>query len=139
MMNEPRPGEGWSWTPRNLSAIALLTLLLGGLVAWRAGCNRARLTEELTVQPGQLVPAAEKIDPNTASWASLARLPGIGPGRAKGICAWRDRFTAEHPGQQPFARPADLQQVPDIGPATVTAIAPYLTFPAPATTMPDRP
>jgi len=128
-MSETPPPGAWSWTRRNLTAIALLTAMLIALAVWRLATNRARLREDLTVEPAAVAPAAEKIDPNTASWASLARLPGIGPGRAKAICTWREAFCDEHPGQPAFRRPADLEQVPGVGPVIVQSVAPYLTFP----------
>jgi len=122
------PPSAWSWTPRNLTAIALLTGLLLGLAAWRAHQDRARLDEDLVARPAALTPAEEKVDPNTAGWASLARLPEMGPTRAKAIVKYRDRFLADHPGQRAFNRPEDLDRVPGIGEAIVEAIRPHLEF-----------
>ncbi|NQU76560.1 MAG: helix-hairpin-helix domain-containing protein [Planctomycetes bacterium] len=133
------PSGPWSWTPSNLVAVALLAVLLAGLVGWRIYHNRARVRDDLTVVSADVAPAAELIDPNMASWASLARLAGIGPGRAKAICAYRDEFVAAHPGQPAFTCPSDLEKVPGIGPAIVKGAAPYLAFHANATLAPAQP
>ena len=128
------PGQHhrWSWTARNLTAVALLTGILLGLIAWRAIASRGRLGEDLVVRPAALRPAAERINPNTASWASLARLPGIGPARARAVCRYRDRFATTHPDTPAFSSPADLESVPGLGPILVETMAPYLVFPSPA-------
>ncbi len=60
------------------------------------------------------------LDLNAATAAALETLPGIGPGRAKDIVAYRE-------ANGPFARVEDIQNVPGIGPATYQQIAPYLT------------
>jgi len=122
----------WSWTAGNLTAIALLTALGIGLVGWRVWVFRGRLGDDLVVRPTQLQPAGEKINPNTASWASLARLPGIGPGRAKAICRYREQFKTAHPDRQAFQVPADLKKVSGLGPILVEGITPYLAFPPPS-------
>jgi DNA uptake protein ComE-like DNA-binding protein len=70
------------------------------------------------------------IDPNTASWASLVRIPGVGPGRAQKLLAWRKAHQA-NAGSIVFHSPADLRQVRSFGPKTIAEITPYLRFPVP--------
>ncbi|NLF30206.1 MAG: helix-hairpin-helix domain-containing protein [Planctomycetes bacterium] len=79
-----------------------------------------------------MTPAADTVDPNTAPWASLARLPGIGPSRAQAICDYRQAYAADHGPAPAFATAADLAAVPGIGEVTVERIAPYLAFGAAA-------
>lgn len=68
-----------------------------------------------------------RVNPNDASMASLARLPGIGPTRAHAIVDFRIRLQQQ--GNLPAFRCAeDLAQVKGIGPATVDAIRPWLQF-----------
>ncbi|MEE9295331.1 MAG: helix-hairpin-helix domain-containing protein [Phycisphaerae bacterium] len=69
------------------------------------------------------------VNPNTAPAAELTVLPGIGPGRAKAIVAFREanRDTAG-PGEPVFKRPDDLRKVSGIGPKTVEKLRPWLTF-----------
>ena len=69
-----------------------------------------------------------RINPNDASVASLARLPGIGSTRARAIVDFRTRLQGR-PGDAPVFRKAeDLAQVKGIGPATVEGIRPWLRF-----------
>jgi competence protein ComEA len=73
-----------------------------------------------------------KIDPNTANWAELASLPGIGEVLAKRIVEYRQA----QPGKASkavFRRPEDLEAVRGIGPKTVAKLAKHLKFPETAT------
>jgi competence ComEA-like helix-hairpin-helix protein len=69
----------------------------------------------------------DTINPNTATEASLLRLPGLGPQRAQAMVAYREEV------QRNLGRPAfrdlnDVDAVPGLGPATVRVMAPYLRF-----------
>lgn len=76
-----------------------------------------------------------QIDPNTASAASMRRLPGIGPVKAAAIVQYRQRTA------QSFTCLKDLERVKGIGAGTTARIAPYVHFPACATqpTTPSAP
>ena len=54
------------------------------------------------------------IDVNHADAGTLESLPGIGPGRARGIVETR--------AERPFTHLDDLQRVPGIGPGTVAGL-----------------
>jgi competence protein ComEA len=69
-----------------------------------------------------------KINPNTASWASLARLPGIGPVRAQAIVTYREKCAGRVPTSRVFGSADDLARIKGIGPATITQISSYLAF-----------
>lgn len=87
-------------------------------------------------QPADTPPWANKVDPNSADWVSLARLPGIGEQRAKDIIAYREQWLAANDGEVPFTQPDDLLGVKGLGPKRVAQIAPLLHLP---TTRPDKP
>lgn len=70
----------------------------------------------------------DTINPNDASCASLARLPKIGPVRARAIVSYRSRFAERNDARPVFERAEDLQGVTGIGPATVEAVRPWLSF-----------
>ena len=74
---------------------------------------------------------ADRIDPNTADWQTLAALPGIGERRARDIVEYRERKRAQarDPGLVVFDAPGDLLYVRGIGAATVAGMKPYLLFP----------
>jgi len=70
----------------------------------------------------------DTINPNDASPASLARLPSIGPARAREIVSYRSR-PGGWVGRGPaFRRAEDLREISGIGPATVEAVRPWLSF-----------
>ncbi len=63
----------------------------------------------------------EQINPNTADSERLQKLPGVGPGLAEKIIAYRRE-------QGYFVTPEDLRKVSGIGPATYKKIQPHLTL-----------
>jgi competence ComEA-like helix-hairpin-helix protein len=63
----------------------------------------------------------ERIDPDRASPAELARLPRVGLALAKTIVADRE-------AKGPFGGPEGLDRVPGIGPGLLAAIGPHLRF-----------
>jgi len=75
----------------------------------------------------------EKINPNNAPVASLARLPNIGFVRAAAIVAYRENFREKDSDPRsnrgrPFQNCNDLQKVKGIGPKTVQNISQWLKF-----------
>lgn len=121
-MTAPASGHyDLSWSDRNGLALIVLCVLAGAALTWRAASRPAPLGAEIPAWPTRVAAAAERIDPNTATAASLRRLPGIGPTIATRIVDYR----AAH-GPRPFNRPEDLAKVKYIGEATVRNIRPYL-------------
>jgi len=73
--------------------------------------------------------AAPGIDPNTATWAELAQLPGIGESHAKAIVDYRDAFKRRAGATGvAFRKPADLEPVPGVGGRMIERMAPWLRF-----------
>ena len=67
----------------------------------------------------------QRINPNTASVASLVRLPGVGKARAMDIIHYRQN---QKPNEPFFFSADDLQAIRGIGPKTAAALEPWLTF-----------
>ena len=68
------------------------------------------------------------INPNNAPIESLIRLPGLGPGRAGAIVAYRENFNEKNAGSRAFQNWDDLRKVKGIGPKTVQNISEWLRF-----------
>jgi competence protein ComEA len=64
--------------------------------------------------------ASGKVNINTAAVAELDTLPGIGPGYAERIVAYRE-------SHGPFDTVEDIQDVPGIGPALFSRIKDLIT------------
>lgn len=112
-----------SWRRREMAALAALCLLGGALSAGKMLTRSRRFDPSQPGPANRVAAAAEAIDPNTASAASLRRLPNIGEVRARAILAYRRVH-----GPHAFGAPADLQRVEGIGPGIVDAIRRYLRF-----------
>ena len=97
-------------------ALGLAVLFVGQ--GWHAG------------RPGPALVLEDTINPNTASVASLLRLPGVGPQRVQALKEYRELIQQQRGGPA-FRDIHDLEAVPGLGPATVQAMAPYLRFDAP--------
>ena len=102
-------------------AVGVLLLWMGYRITQRPVQNRFSTTFAARV-------TQSTIDPNTASWASLVRIPDIGPARAEKLLTWRKAHQTA-PSQIVFHSPADLRRVPSFGPKTVASISKYLRFP----------
>lgn len=126
-MKIPRPPEVWTASQRGV-LIALLAGLLVFLIV-RIVWNPVYVSDPQPVRPSRYDELADKIDPNTADWQTLAALPGLGEKRAKTIIEYREAFTKEHPAQFAFEEPEDLMLVHGIGPAMLATMRPYLLFP----------
>jgi len=66
-----------------------------------------------------------RINPNTATMASLVRLPGVGKARAMDIIHYRQTQKLNEPV---FLSACDLENIRGIGPKTAAALEPWLIF-----------
>jgi competence ComEA-like helix-hairpin-helix protein len=71
---------------------------------------------------------ADWVDPNLASAAELAAVPGVGEKKAAAMVAYREAFVQSHHAGKAFDNAGDLQNVPGIGEATAENIEPYLAL-----------
>jgi hypothetical protein len=129
-----RPALAWT-TPQRRA----LLFILGGLtvlLAVRLILNPAYVSDPQPEEPARYHDLADRIDPNTADWQTLAALPSVGEKRAKAITEYRDERLRTRPREVVFAAPRDLMAVRGIGVAMVVTLRPYLVFPTdrPATT-----
>jgi len=107
----------------------VLLVLLTLSVIYRVMNNRYKVNDPFVIQGENALLLQDKIDPNKASWASLARLPGIGPGKAKAIIKFREEYKQSN-GRTAiaFQTDNDLCKVKGIGGLTVKKIKEYLVY-----------
>jgi hypothetical protein len=119
MSSQPIKHDLW---PSRAATWVLLAACASGcaLLSWSLAHRRAWSHHQQDRERVEL--ARQRIDVNTASTASLCRLPEIGPALAAAIIQFRQQrsITSVH----------DLLQVRGIGEATTRAIEPYLFFPS---------
>ncbi len=120
-----------TWRRRHLPVLIVVCAVASGVLALAAMSRPCDLGESIGAWPDRRDAAREWIDPNTASAASLQRIPGVGPKTAQEIIAYA-RKVREAGGEktQPFTTWRDLDRVPGIGLATARRAAPYMRFPA---------
>ena len=94
---------------------ALLLCLFGAFCFAGVYYARASCVCELSIET--------TVNPNYAPVASLVRLPGVGPKRARAIVDFRKDAL-----EDVFNSARDMEQVTGIGPKTAEKIAPYLDF-----------
>ena len=126
MTRLPQP---WTAAQRGVLIALLICLLL--YLTVRRILNPVYVSDPQPLSPPRANELQDRIDPNTADWQTLAVLPLIGEKRAKDIIAFRQDFSAAHPGQFPFAKLTDLLQIRGVGQATITQLEPFLIFPQP--------
>ena len=124
--------------PAGAHGVHLMCYLLVVVLFVLAAVERHRRTlvfqDRPPVEPDRVAQLQTRVDPNTAGWAELARLPNVGASLARSLVAYReerrakDGSTASNPSP-PFQSLEDLDAVPGIGPRTLHQIAPYLKFP----------
>ena len=130
-MTLPRPPEVWTASQRGV-LIALLGCFLAYLLV-RHVLHPLYVSNPQPARPPRYADLADRIDPNTADWQTLAALPALGEKRAKTIVEYREAFTSKNPGSPAFQEPEDLLLVRGIGPSMLATLRPYLLFPPPAT------
>jgi len=104
--------------------LILLTLLIFAIFPLRGQTYHFEKQEDNY----KLIEIYDKINPNTADWPSLARLPSIGEKRAKDIINYRNNSRLYDNTTTVYTNYLDLAQVRGIGEITCENIKDYLTF-----------
>jgi hypothetical protein len=126
-----RPEQsGWAWTAAQRRVLLTFLVVLFAYLSVRYACHPVYVSDPQPEIPSRYDDLADRIDPNTADWETLAALPGIGESKARGIVAYRDRAKAERPDRPAFGRLEDLLRIKGVGRTMMEGMAPYLTFPA---------
>ena len=123
------------WPRRRLATLLVLACLAFAAMAFRWSFLRVSFEQYDTVYQQRVDLVSQKVDPNTATIASLRRLPQIGQTRAEAIVEYR---SASSHKPFPFTRPADLDAVKGLGPGLIEQFKQYLQFPAAGETAVSR-
>jgi len=119
-----------------LVCYGILGLLLAYALVFR-WLRPVVLEEPIRIEPARIAQVQQRIDPNGATWAELARLPGIGEALARRIIEYRTerrRADGESAAGRPvFRAPEDLGAVKGISRSLIERVRPYLMFPPPET------
>jgi len=124
------------WTTPQRRALLFLVGVFWVFLGIHWACDRAYLPEGLDVPAPRAADLADRIDPNTADWETLAAIPGLGEKRAKVIVAYREKALAAGRGPLVFRVAFDLTRIRGIGRSTASNLEPYLIFPV--TTQPAK-
>jgi len=117
-----RPGAlRVGWTGADRLGLTALAVAWAALLAWTWHARPSPPAAD----PAAVESVRERIDPNTASAASLRRLRGIGPALAGAIVDHRRARAARGRGPA-FRTVDDLDDVPGIGPKTLAPIRRFL-------------
>jgi Helix-hairpin-helix motif len=125
-------GSQFTWTESQRRVLLVLLTVLFVSLATRYACNSMYVSDPQPDVPPRYYELADRIDPNTVDWQTLAALPGIGERRARDIVEYRERKRAQagDPALVVFDAPGDLLYVKGVGVAIVDGLKPYLLFPA---------
>ena len=123
-----RPGQRISlgWSRENLVALTALLCAWGLYLGFRAAGPGEFLGRSPAVHADKVALVREKIDPNTATAASMRRLPLIGLERAEAIVAYRK--AQQEGGRRAFEHLEDLAGVPGIGPGVLRRVGEHLSL-----------
>jgi competence ComEA-like helix-hairpin-helix protein len=130
------PREPPFWSQRQSIALLTLATILMAVFIVRLTLERGWGREAVTLDTAARADSDPLLDINTATWQSLARLPGLGPKTAQKIVAERERVG-------PFQSPEDLTgRVKGLGETILAKCRPFLRFPCdtpPATNAGEKP
>ena len=132
------PKPSWPKRNRQITLWVALAILTASCV-YRYWQHRRFVGRDLVLETGDSALESTdaesltgKINPNTADWASMTRLPGIGPTRARAIVAFREQYLLNHPDEtQAFTCAEDLTRIKGIGEKISAQIEPFLSFEEP--------
>ncbi len=125
------PGSRFElWTVSQRRGLAVIIAIVILILGVRLILNRMIVPDPQSPRGPAADQLADRIDPNVASAAEFAEIPGLGEKRAAAIVEYREQFQKLHPGRRAFLRLADVENVKGIADATAEAMEPYLIFPS---------
>lgn len=118
------------WTASQRRALILLICVFVLVLFVRVLLNCQYVSDAPDAPAPRAAELADRADPNSADWETLAAIPMLGQNRAREIVAYRERFALAHPGNPiAFRSSADLLHIRGIGASMVANLEPFLIFP----------
>jgi competence ComEA-like helix-hairpin-helix protein len=124
------------WTVSQRRGLIALLLGITAILAIRLLLNRQTIPDPQPAEGPAAGEVQDRLDPNVASAAELAAIPGVGEKRAEAIVDYRDHYLQDHPGGVAFPAQIDLLRVSGIGAGVSESMEPYLIFPGQSTSRP---
>src|SRR5689334_11235205 len=107
-MRSGGPGELRIWNASQRAVIAAFVLIFAVVLLVTLYFNRLYIPDPQPDRGARAHELADRVDPNTASFETLAMLPELGEKRAREIINYRDEFFAMGRGRVAFGSPQDL-------------------------------
>ena len=127
-MHYSTPSQLWGLSAARQRTIWVFLVVVAVIALWMTYRPGLWVADPVKLRPSDISDATYLIDPNSASWASLARLPHVGKTKARRLVKHRQQQDKQ--GAVVYAKLEDLAEVKGFGAATLEAIAPYLVFPS---------
>src|SRR5271163_4662380 len=128
--DHPEPTKtDWGWTPAQRTGLAILLSLLLAFLIIRYIRRPFQLNDSLVILHNQPTTLPTRIDPNTASFEELSRIPHLGENLVNKIIDYREARKPLTPDNIVFHQPEDLEHIQGIGKSTADQLRPYLQFP----------
>jgi hypothetical protein len=124
------------WTKSQRVVLISFILVFASVLLIRLHFNPLYISDPPPARSPRYAELADRIDPNTADWPTLAAIPQLGEKHARAIVAYRTQFLSQHRQRAAFLAPRDLLNIKGIGPATLENLRPYLIYPGDPATEP---
>jgi len=124
------------WTGSQRRGLIVLLAAITVVLGIRLLMNRQTIPDPQPPEGPAASELQDRIDPNFASAAEIAAIPGVGEKRAEAIVAYREAYTKSHSGKLAFPGLIDLLRVSGIGAGVSESMEPYLIFPSQTATRP---
>ena len=119
------------WTTPQRAVILAIVLGVFVYLCTRFAFQYTYISNPQPLDGSRAAELADRLDPNIATQAQLAAIPGVGEKLAATVLEFRERYVRENSGKLAFSEPRDLLRVRGIGAARMDSMKEYLMFPLP--------
>jgi competence protein ComEA len=113
------------WTRQQRKFLSILLLIIALYLVIDLIRDSRTVSSQLPQHGSLASELVSQLDLNNVDADSLSAIPRLGQVKARAIVAYRQQFTAAHPGQRAFNQMDDLVQIKGIGPSTMQLLREY--------------